>query len=188
MRRRALLRTGVVLPLSGLAGCAGAPSPTPSPSASPSPPDRPDGDSTETTGTPGATGETTGVTGRPGLDLREANVVAVTFDGDEGSYTFDVALHHDDDGEDGYANWWTVETRDGEELGRRELAHAHGTREFTRSETVSVPDDVGCVVVRGHDQTHAYGGQASLVSLASGATRFVTQGNEPWSFADADCP
>jgi len=154
-----------------------------------------DGGSTDDAGTADESGTDEGATGSEGggtsgddLDLREANVVGVDLDSGSGGTRFSVTLIHDDDGEDGYANWWTVETRDGEELGRRELAHAHGTREFTRSETVSVPDDVGCVVVRGHDQTHAYGGQAALVSLASGATRFVTQGNEPWSFADADCP
>jgi len=38
------------------------------------------------------------------LDLREANVVDVGFEPERDS--FDVTLHHDDDGEDGYANWW----------------------------------------------------------------------------------
>ncbi|WP_323676520.1 hypothetical protein [Halorubellus sp. PRR65] len=124
-----------------------------------------------------------------GLDLREANVTGVELDAQgDGRVRFSVTLYHDDDGEDGYANRWTAETRDGEELGRRELLHAHGTREFTRSETVSVPIDVECVVVRGHDQTHGYGGRAALVSVSSGATRFVDQGPGRRSFADAECP
>jgi len=136
----------------------------------------------------GSGGPAGGATSADDLDLREANVVGVDLaSGSEGT-RFSVTLVHDDDGEDGYANWWAVETRDGAELGRRDLAHAHGTREFTRSATVSVPDDVECVVVRGHDQTHAYGGQAAVVSVASGATRFETQGSEPSSFADANCP
>ena len=95
---------------------------------------------------------------------------------------------HDDDGEDGYANWWVVETRDGEELGRRELAHAHGTQEFTRSETVEVPDGTGCVVIRGHDQTHGYGGRVAIVSFDPSDVTFVDQGEERRSFADAECP
>ncbi|EJN58919.1 hypothetical protein [Halogranum rubrum] len=33
-----------------------------------------------------------------------------------------------------------------------------------------------CAVVRGHDQTHGYGGQATLVNLETGATRGVRQG------------
>ncbi|WP_226010089.1 hypothetical protein [Halomicrobium salinisoli] len=125
----------------------------------------------------------------PALDLREANVVGVAV-GDEGGgeYRFDVTLYHDDEGEDGYANWWQVETLDGEQLGRRDLAHAHGTQEFTRSATVSVPDGTSCVAVRGHDQTHEYGGQAMLVSLPGGATSAVRQGAEPDDFADESCP
>jgi len=123
------------------------------------------------------------------LDLQEANVtaVAVEIEG-EGSYRFDVTLYHDDDGEDGYANWWQVETLGGEQLGRRELLHAHGTEEFTRSATVEIPEAAGCVVVRGHDQTHGYGGQAMLVSGASGATEPRRQGSEPDEFVDATCP
>ncbi|WP_265109899.1 hypothetical protein [Halosolutus halophilus] len=122
------------------------------------------------------------------LDLREANVVDVAVDGEDGSYGFDVTLHHDDDGEDGYANWWQVERLDGTRLGRRELLHAHSEQPFTRSETVDVPDDVTCVVVRGHDQTHEYGGRAMLVTLDTGATRSVDQGPEPRSFDGNGCP
>jgi hypothetical protein len=122
------------------------------------------------------------------LDLREANVVGVSVESAGDGTRFSVTLIHDDDGEDGYANWWTVETRDGTELGRRELLHAHGTQEFTRAETISMPGDLECVVVRGHDQTHGYGGQAAVVSVASGATRFERQGSAPASFADAACP
>jgi len=124
-----------------------------------------------------------------GLDLREANVTAVAIEAEgDGAYRFDVTLYHDDDGEDGYANWWQVETLDGEQLGRRELLHAHGTQEFTRSEAISVPEGEACVVVRGHDQTHGYGGQAMLVTIEGGATRAERQGSEPSEFGDASCP
>ena len=123
------------------------------------------------------------------LDLREANVVGVEFESTgESDYRFDVSLYHDDDGEDGYADWWQVETLDGERLGRRELLHAHSTAPFTRSETVSVPTDVDCVVVRGHDRTHGYGGQVQIVGFDSGRFRMVQQGSDPRSFEGADCP
>ena len=123
------------------------------------------------------------------LDLREANVTGVSVSSrSDSEYRFDVTLYHDDEGEDGYANWWQVETRDGERLGRRELLHAHGTREFTRSETLEVPTDADCVVVRGHDRTHGYGGQAALVRVSTGASRFLGQGPERASMADVDCP
>ncbi|MFB9813482.1 hypothetical protein [Haloarcula sebkhae] len=123
------------------------------------------------------------------IDLREANVVGVDVsDEGGGDYRFDVTLYHDDDGEDGYANWWQVETLAGDRLGRRELLHARSTGPFTRSETITVPDDVGCVVVRGHDQTHGYGGQAMTMAVRSGATRAIQQGAERQSVAESDCP
>jgi hypothetical protein len=119
------------------------------------------------------------------LDLREANVTAVqAADRGGGSLGFDVTLIHDDDGEDGYANWWQVETLQGEQLGRRELLHAHGTREFTRSQTIEIPAGVAWVVVRGHDQTHGYGGRAAVYSVETGETVFVDQGSKPEEFSD----
>jgi len=90
-----------------------------------------------------------------------------------------VTLYHDDEGEDGYANWWQVETLSGDRLGRRDLAHSHGTREFTRSATVASPDSVDAVALRGHDQTHGYGGQAAVVDVESAGVDFVRQGSEP---------
>lgn len=122
------------------------------------------------------------------LDLREANVVDVAFERENGSYAFDVTLHHDDEGEEGFANWWQVERLDGTRLGRRELLHAHTQQPFTRSDTVEIPDDVTCVVVRGHDQTHEYGGRLMVVNLESGATRAVDQGSDPRSVDERDCP
>jgi len=122
------------------------------------------------------------------LDLQEANVVGVAADRDGDSVTFDVTLHHDDDGEDGYADWWQVETRDGDRLGRRDLAHPHSDQPFTRSTTIDVPQAVDCVVVRGHDQTHDYGGQAMLVTLDGVETRRVQQGAEPDGFESESCP
>jgi hypothetical protein len=118
------------------------------------------------------------------LDLREANVTAVSFSGNGGTYRFDVTLIHDDAGESGYANWWQVETLAGEQLGRRTLLHPHGTREFTRSEMIRIPSGVEEVVVRGHDQTHGYGGQAMIVNLRTGETEAVRQGPEPRDFSD----
>ncbi len=124
-----------------------------------------------------------------GLDLREANVTSVTVedatavdDRDATDYRLAVTLYHDDEGEAGYANWWQIETRSGRRLGRRELSHAHGTRRFTRSATVTVPDVAEAVVVRGHDQTHGYGGQAALVTLADETVEFRSQGPEPDDF------
>ncbi len=140
-----------------------------------------DGESDAATDTPTAAGTDE-------LDLREANVVGVEFAGGDGSYDFDVTLHHDDGGEEGYANWWQVERLDGSQLGRRDLLHPHSQQPFTRSATVDVPAEVSCAVVRGHDQTHGYGGRAVLANLETGETVGVTQGADPQSFDDGDCP
>lgn len=141
-----------------------------------------------TTASERATRTSAGTTSTAALDLREANVVDVEWTGEAGGdVTFDVTLYHDDSGEEGYANWWQVETTDGERLGRRELLHAHGTQRFTRSETMTIPADVRCVVVRGHDQTHGYGGRAAHVTLTDGTVRYVDQGPDRGSFADRSC-
>jgi hypothetical protein len=194
----------VTVPLLALAGCAeSSDSPTP-------PPGETDVDGAATPTSPGTdvsgsssasrstrTVETSAAstdepsptnTTTSGLDLREANVTGVTVSGSGGTFDFDVTLYHDDDGEDGYANWWQVERLDGTRLGRRDLLHAHGTREFTRSATIEIPEGVTCVVVRGHDQVHGYGGQAALVNLDSGSTRFPGQGTDSNSFTSEDCP
>lgn len=144
-------------------------------------------ETTETTGS-----ETTGTTGSTGtslrsLDLREANVVGVEAEAQSDGHRFDVTLIHDDDGEDGYANWWVVEALDGTELGRRELLHAHGTREFTRSTTVDLQGE-RCVVVRSHDQTHGYGGRAAVVAVDRDAVSFVDQGPERRAIMAGSCP
>lgn len=145
-------------------------------------------DETETDDGGTEEGETETGTTDEDLDLREANVVAVTFsEEEEGTYNFDVTLYHDDNGEDGYANWWQVESLDGDCLGRRVLTHAHGTQRFTRSETIETGDR-NCVVVRGHDQTHGYGGRAVVVNLETAETNGYLQGKEPSSFDEEDCP
>lgn len=115
------------------------------------------------------------------LDMREANVVAVKYNASQAK--FDVTLIHADDDEAGYADWWQVETLDGNMLGRRELSHAHGNEAFTRSHFITIPDGIDYVVVRGHDQTHGYGGQAIVYELTSGTQDKIKQGTEPLNFS-----
>jgi hypothetical protein len=78
-------------------------------------------------------------------------------DDSDGPHDFTVTLHHDDAGEDGEANWWRVETRDFELLGRRELSHPHSQQLFTLWATITVPARVNCGLARGHHQIHGYG-------------------------------
>jgi len=178
-RRRLLVAASAGLAPTPVAGCLD---------------DGPGGDGSPDGGTPTrADGEPTDTapgtqTASANLYLREANVTGVEVEPQDDDYRFAVTLVHDDDGEDGYANWWQVETLDGDRLGRRDLAHAHGTRAFTRSETVDVPEAVDCVVVRGHDRTHGYGGQAALVAPADGTVRLVRQGPDAGSLSASDCP
>jgi len=194
LRRRTVLRSAA-LAAAGTGGCSVFESERPT---------SPEGDETdsprsETTGTgPTAADESTtsGDRARSGtataateLDLREANVTAVEVESaDRAAHRFSVTLYHDDDGEDGYADWWQVESLDGDRFGRRELLHPHSTAPFTRSETVEIPDGVDCVVVRGHDQTHEYGGRAMLVNPETGATRAVEQGSSRRSVDERSCP
>lgn len=116
------------------------------------------------------------------LDMREANVVAVKYNASQAQ--FDVTLIHADDDEAGYADWWQVETLDGDMLGRRVLTHAHGNAAFTRSHIITIPPGTDFVVVRGHDQTHGYGGQAIVFEMSSGAQDKIMQGSEPLNFSN----
>jgi hypothetical protein len=68
------------------------------------------------------------------------------------------------------------------------LTHPHATQPFTRSGTFPVGPATQCVVVRGHDQTHGYGGQAMVVDVETGMTRRVRQGSEKDAVEAADCP
>lgn len=121
---------------------------------------------------------------REEINPAEANVMEVDFSqaGAATEYRFDVTLYHDDDGEDGYADWWQVEDLDGNILGRRDLHHPHGTREFTRSKTIDIPEGIEHVVVRGHDKTHRFGGRAAIVDLIEKEIKFMNQGDKPWKF------
>lgn len=106
------------------------------------------------------------------LDLREANVLAVTFEPLEANnFRFHVTLQHDDEGEaPNFADYWQVEDPEGNILGKRILAHSHSNEPFTRSETIFIPNGITMVIVRGHDMIHGFGGQAVRVDLMTGIT------------------
>ena len=74
------------------------------------------------------------------LDLREANVIAVSYSLDTSRLA--VTLLHDDDNESGYANWWQVESLSGELLGRRELTHRHNSQPFTRDLSIEIDESI----------------------------------------------
>lgn len=98
----------------------------------------------------------------------EADVVAVEArQGSDGSWRFDVTLHHGDEGWDHYADRWDIVGPDGTVYGERVLAHPHVNEQpFTRSLSgVVIPDNLVSVVVRGHDLVHGLGGKELQVDL-----------------------
>jgi hypothetical protein len=113
------------------------------------------------------------------LDLREANVIEVTFEAlGNDSYRFNVTLQHDDEGEaPHYADWWQVEDLEGLVLGKRILTHSHGNEPFTRSETITIPENISIVIVRGHDMNHGFGGQAIRVNMTNGELETFMEDN-----------
>jgi len=113
------------------------------------------------------------------LDLQEANVLDVRFEKlDDNQVRFDVTLLHDDDGESpSFADSWQIEDLDGIVLGKRILAHSHGTLPFTRSATILIPEGIDLVIVRGHDMEHGFGGQAALVNMTTGEVHLFDEDN-----------
>jgi hypothetical protein len=43
---------------------------------------------------------------------------------------------------------------------------------------VEIPENVTRVIIRGHDQTHGYGGRAVVLNLETGEIRAVDQGSD----------
>lgn len=98
----------------------------------------------------------------------EVDVVGATaVKGAGGDYSFDVTLHHADEGWDHYADAWDVLGPDGRVLGTRVLYHPHVDEQpFTRSLSgVKIPAGVTEVTIRAHDKLHEYGGAELVVEL-----------------------
>ena len=100
----------------------------------------------------------------------EADVLAVKISPEpEGTWRFDVTVHHDDEGWEHYADGWEVLGPDGKVLGKRTLFHPHLKEKdntFTRWQPhIEVPPDVTEVTVRAHDKVHGYGGKEVVVQM-----------------------
>lgn len=101
----------------------------------------------------------------------EADVVDVkATQASDGTWRFDVAVLHADDGWDHFANKWTVFAPDGTMLGERILAHPHDNEQpFTRSQSgIVIPDSIKQVIVRAHDSVHEWGGKEMTVEVNGG--------------------
>lgn len=84
-----------------------------------------------------------------------------------GLYRFDVTVRHPDTGWDHYADKWEVVALDGRVLATRTLLHPHVDEQpFTRSlGGVRLPDTVGRVTIRAHDNVDGFGRVAQTVEI-----------------------
>ncbi|WP_340109349.1 hypothetical protein [Pikeienuella sp. HZG-20] len=87
-----------------------------------------------------------------------AEVVAAAAAREGATWRFDVAIRHEDEGWDHYADAWRVVGPDGAVYGERTLLHPHVDEQpFTRSLTgVRIPDGVGTVLIEAHDNVHGW--------------------------------
>lgn len=98
-----------------------------------------------------------------------AEVVSVSFTGEENNYTFSVAIKSPDTGCDQYADWWEIISENEELIYRRVLAHSHVNEQpFTRSGgPVKLIKDQK-VYVRMHMNTSGYSNRVFTGSVAEG--------------------
>lgn len=82
-------------------------------------------------------------------------------------WRFDVTLRHGDTGWDHYADGWRVLDPDGNELGRRNLAHPHVNEQpFTRTLSgVEIPAGITEVSIQARDNISGWGSTLKTVKL-----------------------
>ncbi len=98
----------------------------------------------------------------------EADVVAVeVVKLEDGTFTFDVTVSHNDEGWNHYVNKWDIVGAGGSVVDTRTLYHPHVEEQpFTRSLSgVNMPDGISKVTIRAHDSVHHYGGKVVTIVL-----------------------
>jgi len=108
----------------------------------------------------------------------ETDVVGLSLDETGGGYELSVTLSPPADA--GGADWWQLETLDGERIVRESFDEPRTTDRFMTARTVD--PDSSKVVVRGHDTEFGYGGQVILADLEDGNLTTEDQGEEPTQF------
>lgn len=98
----------------------------------------------------------------------EADVVgAQATRASDGTFRFEVAVRHGDEGWHHYADKWDVVAPDGTVLATRVLLHPHENEQpFTRFlGGVAIPAGIDRVTIRADDKIHGYGGAEITVDL-----------------------
>jgi len=81
-------------------------------------------------------------------------------------FRINVTLQHADTGWDHYADRWDVLDETGETLGERVLAHPHVNEQpFTRSLSLTIPETVKVITLRGNDSVHGAEGITMEIAI-----------------------
>ena len=98
----------------------------------------------------------------------EADVIDVkVIRGDDGSFTFNVTVRHEDEGWNHYADHWLILDKDEQLIAARKLMHPHVKEQpFTRSLSyIQIPDEVTEVIIRAHCSTDNYSGKDMVLKI-----------------------
>ena len=81
-------------------------------------------------------------------------------------YYISTTLKHADAGWDHYADRWDVLDSNGKMIGQRVLHHPHVNEQpFTRSLSLTMPDHIKQITIRGHDSVHGDGPSSKVILL-----------------------
>ena len=74
-------------------------------------------------------------------------------------------IQHTDEGWEHFARAWVVLSLDDKILGSRVLRHPHSKKQFTRSATIAIPEEINQVVIRAYDRIHEFGGKELIIEI-----------------------
>jgi len=97
----------------------------------------------------------------------EVAIKGVQFNLDNGLWTVNVTLKHEDTGWDDYADIWRIVDSKGNVLGTRTLYHPHVDEQpFTRSLSgLSIPKNITQVYIEAHDKVQGWSKDRVKVNL-----------------------
>jgi hypothetical protein len=100
----------------------------------------------------------------------EADVIDAKVEHSGGDfYRFIVTVQHDDEGWEHFAKAWEVLDVNGNILGARVLLHPHVNEQpFTRTQTISLPENINQVTIRAYDLVHEFGGKELTLDIKKG--------------------